>query len=140
MTIPRATYTGAGDVRLRFPYCRTLDDRLKTEIPPYARDYGPFDKTWTIATSYAALGVRLLMAMFPGARFERPDPRSVPEAMPGNHCALAVLHLLPSAPPELIEGAYRILARLHHPDVGGDGETMKRLNAARDALHKRVTA
>jgi curved DNA-binding protein CbpA len=45
-----------------------------------------------------------------------------------------VLHLLPSAPPELIEGAYKILARLSHPDVGGDPEAMRALNEARDAL------
>ena len=51
-----------------------------------------------------------------------------------------MLHLLPSAPPELIAGAYRILARLHHPDVGGDAETMNRLNAARDLLRERVPA
>jgi curved DNA-binding protein CbpA len=45
-----------------------------------------------------------------------------------------VLHLLPSAPPELIDAASGTLARLHHPDVGGDPETMRTLNDARDAL------
>lgn len=31
---------------------------------------------------------------------------------------------------EAIKGAYRDLARKHHPDLGGDLETMKALNAA----------
>jgi DnaJ homolog subfamily A member 2 len=44
------------------------------------------------------------------------------------------LHLLPSAPPEVRRAAYRALAMLHHPDKGGDVETMKRINAAWECL------
>jgi len=42
----------------------------------------------------------------------------------------AVLHLLPTAPMAIIEAVWRALARLHHPDVGGDEELFKRLSAA----------
>ena len=39
--------------------------------------------------------------------------------------AFATLHLLPSAPPELVQAAHRTLVKIHHPDVaGGDGQTM----------------
>jgi hypothetical protein len=38
---------------------------------------------------------------------------------------------------EQIKGAYRDLARQHHPDLGGDLETMKALNAA---YHKALAA
>jgi hypothetical protein len=40
------------------------------------------------------------------------------------------LHLLPSAPTEVIRAAFKALAMKHHPDHGGDEEQMKRLNAA----------
>jgi curved DNA-binding protein CbpA len=33
-----------------------------------------------------------------------------------------------------VRAAYRALAARHHPDVGGDESTMKRLNAAYAAL------
>jgi curved DNA-binding protein CbpA len=44
--------------------------------------------------------------------------------------ASARLHLLPDAPPELIKAAYRELAKLNHPDKGGNEEAMKLLNEA----------
>jgi len=57
--------------------------------------------------------------------------------------AYGVLHLLPSAPPELVTVAYRTLAQLHHPDRGGDAAAMVRLNQAvailRDGLMKRAS-
>jgi DnaJ domain len=48
----------------------------------------------------------------------------------------SVLHLRESAPVEVIRGAYRALALLHHPDRGGDTETMKRVNNAWDQICK----
>ena len=140
MTIPRATYTRTGDVRLRFPFSRRLVTALKAEIPGYARSYSPTDKSWTVVASYAAVAVRLLLSVYPHAAIRRMDSRAEPAAIRAADRALAELHLLPSAPPELIAGAYRILARLHHPDVGGDPEAMTRLNDARDFLRERVPA
>jgi hypothetical protein len=136
-TIPRATYSGSGDVALRFPFDARLVELLKSEIPAYARSYDPAEKTWTVAADYAALAVDLLRQRFPDARIERPGTR--PHSAPtGSSRPFAVLHLLPTAPPELIEGAYKILARLHHPDRGGSTEAMQALNEARDALKELV--
>lgn len=57
--------------------------------------------------------------------------------------AYARLHLLPTAPPELVDAAYRTLARLHHPDHGGDTATMTAINEAaallREARHARAS-
>jgi hypothetical protein len=39
-----------------------------------------------------------------------------------------------------IEDAHRRLAMKHHPDRGGDSDTMGRINAARDALLERLTS
>lgn len=60
-----------------------------------------------------------------------PRPASAPPADP-----YAVLHLLPTAPAELVRAAYRVMAQLHHPDKGGDDLTMKRINNAFEALTK----
>ncbi len=50
--------------------------------------------------------------------------------------ALAVLGLRRDAPAVVIQAAWRALCRVHHPDVGGDVERMKRINAARDVLER----
>jgi curved DNA-binding protein CbpA len=42
----------------------------------------------------------------------------------------AVLQIHPRAAPEVARAAYRALARLYHPDHGGDGREMIRLNEA----------
>ena len=45
-----------------------------------------------------------------------------------------VLQVHPSAEPEVIRAAYRILARKYHPDHGGDARRMIELNDAWDVL------
>jgi DnaJ-domain-containing protein 1 len=46
----------------------------------------------------------------------------------------ALLHVSRHAPPEVIEAAYRALAKRYHPDVGGSEAAMKQLNRARDMI------
>lgn len=48
--------------------------------------------------------------------------------------ALAILHLRASAPLPVIDAAWKALVRVHHPDVGGDAELCKMINAARDVV------
>src|ERR1035437_7427927 len=45
-----------------------------------------------------------------------------------------VLQVVPDAEPEVIQAAYRALARKHHPDVGGSEVQMAMLNAAWETL------
>jgi len=45
-----------------------------------------------------------------------------------------VLQVAPDAEPEVIQAAYRALARKHHPDVGGSELQMAMLNAAWETL------
>ena len=45
-----------------------------------------------------------------------------------------VLQVDPSANPLVIQAAYRALAQIFHPDVSGDADEMKRLNAAWEVL------
>jgi curved DNA-binding protein CbpA len=45
-----------------------------------------------------------------------------------------ILQVDPAASPLVIQAAYRVLAQIFHPDVAGDEDLMKRLNAAWDVL------
>ncbi len=46
--------------------------------------------------------------------YTRPSPLDDPLSD-----AYRTLHLLPSAPPEVVQAAHRALVKLHHPDVAG---------------------
>lgn len=50
--------------------------------------------------------------------------------------AFLTLYVTGNAPKEVIKAAYRALAQMHHPDSGGDTETMARINAAYQELQK----
>jgi hypothetical protein len=50
--------------------------------------------------------------------------------------AFATLYLAENAPKQVVTAAFRALAAVHHPDKGGDAETMARINAAYDELKK----
>ena len=52
--------------------------------------------------------------------------------------AFATLHLLPTAPPELVQAAHRALTKLHHPDVGGDTQLMTRINLAMQLIREQT--
>lgn len=52
----------------------------------------------------------------------------------------SVLHLLPTAPPEVVKAAYKALAQLHHPDRGGDLRQMQNINAAYSEVTRRLAA
>jgi hypothetical protein len=50
--------------------------------------------------------------------------------------AFATLHLLPSAPAWATEAVYKAAVRVHHPDAGGDGQTMVRINLAMERIRE----
>jgi hypothetical protein len=54
--------------------------------------------------------------------------------MPTGDDSFAVLGLLQTAVPEVCEAAYKALVKLNHPDVGGNTEIMKQINAAWDKV------
>ena len=74
-------------------------------------------------------------------RWYRPEPyaRAVPPRGPVGHAPnveprrtdhYRVLQVDPAANPLVIQAAYRVLARIFHPDLDGDDEQMKRINQA----------
>lgn len=52
----------------------------------------------------------------------------------------AALWLAKGAPREVVTAAYRALARIHHPDVGGSEEQMKKINDAYENLTRKRRA
>ena len=55
-------------------------------------------------------------------------------ALPAPEQPFQVLGVSANATRSEVERAYRALASKHHPDRGGDEQTMARINAARDAM------
>lgn len=77
----------------------------------------------------------LIRKLFPGLIAAPPLPPP-PLNIPPHYAAL---HLTPGCPLAVAEAAYRALARQHHPDLGGDPERMKTINAAIERLRKELT-
>jgi hypothetical protein len=113
-------------------------ETLKNFIKPQFRRYQPTLKRWHISDAAAPSFHNWIgyLRGYLGATplWSQEDEPSRATAPAQGEDAYAALHLLPSAPPELIKAAYRTLAKLHHPDHGGDEAKMKALNAAFEKL------
>ncbi len=132
-----------GVLTFRGPYIPALIAGFKS-LPFRFRDYAPDDgKLWTIKPPYAEEALTLILRYAPDAEVEysRQSRTHRTDAPPsGGNDYFATLHLRPTAPPELIDAAYRTLAKRFHPDRGGDTATMQQLNGAYAALRERVGA
>jgi DnaJ-domain-containing protein 1 len=109
-----------------------LIEALKDRVPAYDRTYSPASKEWLIdASARADLEMWLDDARevcgasveWQPTKHKRTHTRTAPDAF-------ATLHLLPSAPPEVVRASYKALAMKHHPDHGGDTEAMQKINEA----------
>jgi hypothetical protein len=116
-----------------------LED-LKAAIPYRFRNWDPARKVWTIAPAYADLAIELFLHHFPTAETPRRGRSRTTATAPPAGSPFAVLHLRETAPPQLVDAAYRCLAKLHHPDVNGDATTMRQLTEAHEELRRRLSA
>ena len=150
MITQRATVYPAG-VLLSAPYdpiaTPALVEALKRLVPQTSRRYLHDSREWFIASAYVDQVIALFRNCFPNAEVIHTDGPPPPPAQPrplAGEQEYAVLHLLPSAPCELIEAAYRVLAKAHHPDRHPAARrdqahrTMLAINAAYEALHAHV--
>ncbi len=117
-----------------FPYDAFVVAELKRAVPAPLRTYDPDTKTWTISARYVERVYHVLDQVFgevdiEGSRTGTSDHRQRASGDP-----YQVLHLLPSAPDEVVTVVYRTLAKLHHPDRGGEHDAMLALNQAYDAI------
>ena len=145
MSIPQqaqATRLPGGGMAFTFPYDADLIEALKTEVPARHRSYDPTTRGWAVTDPRLAEQALALVAwFFPDvAVLDGPHAPRDPRPIRRDDAAFGELHLAPSAPPEVLDAAYRALARLHHPDLGGSNAAMQRLNAAYDALRTKGVA
>lgn len=113
-------------------------ESLKTFVSAAHRTYCPDAKLWTVNesgyrelirwTNYCQQNIGAEIKWLPEADDESED--EPPRHRQPKIEAFATLHLLPTACPELVKSAFRILARQHHPDHGGSTEAMQKINKA----------
>ncbi len=121
---------------------RLCIDTLKSSITPDMRSYNPATREWFVDEDAAGRMRRWLeycranlyaeVEWLDGEAYADPEAEwTPPPQKPKAVDPYVTLHLLPSAPPEVVKAAYKALATLHHPDKpGGDGERMKVINDA----------
>ena len=138
--IPHLVFRENGSADLRFPYRRELVDALKATVPPAERDYDPATKIWTVSPYYVTVAHGLMSQAFGHVEVFGDSTRQAsppPNPIRSTDRDFAILHLLPSAPPALVEAAFRCLSKELHPDLGGAHEGMVALNRAVGALRAR---
>ena len=137
----RVDHRPDGSIALTFSYRRWVVDQLKAHIPVSERTYEPNTKTWYVSPPWGSVAIGILERSFDHVHIERDgERRPEPSPIRANDQFYRDLHLLPSAPPAVVSAAYRALARLHHPDAGGDTSKMQTVNGAFEALRLRGAA
>lgn len=115
-------------------------ESLKSNIPRWLRSYDPDARCWRVDDRDHLRAWLSSLQYWDDLRVEwsserQYNPPRQPRPAPRAD-AYKALHLLETAPPELVKCAHKCLALLHHPDRGGDPEVMKRINNAVDVLTK----
>jgi hypothetical protein len=122
---------GDGGYFIFTPYDALYVSMLKAGLHPQMRGWDPEKKAWWIAPDAIEQAIDIARQFF-SLSFDN----ATPTAISAESSAIDSLYLLPGAPERVVKAAYRELSKLHHPDVGGDDATMKRVNAAFERLMK----
>jgi hypothetical protein len=161
---PAARVESAANLRgvyLYTPYDAFFVAQLKDAVPAELRQWDGDNKRWYVFESHAEAAVRIARAYWPDIDLSRygtaqeqgwrrtyqrggqrqqsssrgsyREPWSNASAPASDH---ATLYVTIDAPPEVVRAAYKALAIKHHPDKGGDSQTMQRVNGAFDRLKK----
>jgi hypothetical protein len=131
--MPLAAVVTVGDderLILRSPYDPALVEALKDAIPRAYREWDAAAKVWRIDPDWGDVVLQALTDIGVSVVDKRPAVPSPTTVAPKLQEACIELCIRPEAPVEVAEAAYKALARLHHPDVGGDTAKMQALNNA----------
>ncbi len=135
MTSPLIAWHPDGSAAdVTFPFDAFVVGEIKRAVPSPLRTYDPDTRTWTVAARYVGDIYHILDRVFGGVDIEGSRTGTSDRGRPTGGDPYQVLHLRPTAPPELVDAAYRCLARLHHPDRGGSTTTMQAINAAAEQI------
>jgi hypothetical protein len=112
---------------VEFDYNVEMVDAIKQHIPSRQRSWKPNVKQWWFRAE-VIVAVCALADKHCGRYVHVEELYTPTDETPAS--AYAMLHLLPTAPPEVVNAAYRALAKRVHPDAGGDTAKMQEINAA----------
>jgi hypothetical protein len=124
----------AADVQ--FPYDADVVAELKRLVPSPLRSYDPDSKTWTIPARYVSAVWYILYQVFDEVDMQGSRTGTADRGRPSRDDPWVILHLRPTAPPELVTAAHRCLAKLNHPDTGGNTATMQMINHAVEQIRE----
>jgi hypothetical protein len=114
-------------VFFRFSYSPPVIEQLKMRISSGCRRWVPDKRAWWVRIDFADFARSIITG-----EAQSSQPNSDKDQW-------AVLWLKRGAPFSVVRAAYRAMAALHHPDIGGDEEKMKEINCAYDALCKELS-
>jgi len=136
------------EIWVRTPYKQEFVDWVKGEVAIGCRYWDKTDNVWVISYSYEDDLIVECFKLFdavdrmgtrPAERLKAKAWKRPTQSPLDSGTAYDVFHLQPSAPPEVINAAYRAMSKLYHPDVydGPDAtEQMKKINDAYDKIRK----
>ncbi|MGI8477527.1 MAG: hypothetical protein ACR2OO_14325 [Thermomicrobiales bacterium] len=130
----------SNEANIRFPYSPAVVELIKSSVPASHRSWTAVSKTWTVRDPFIDHIAGVLRRCCGEVIVRDLRQAAAPAASQFLDPDFQVLHLLPSAPRELVESAYKTLSKLVHPDRGGDPETMLRINIAVDRIRGRLSA
>ncbi len=137
MTSPLIVWHPDGSAAdVTFPFDAFVVGELKRSVPSPLRSYDPGTKTWTVRARYVSTVFHILAQVFGEVDVEGSRSGAADHGRPTGGDPYVVLHLLPTAPPELVSAAHKVLARLHHPDAGGSTALMQRINGAVEQIRE----
>lgn len=122
-----------GSARLYTPFDAGFVAELKARLPASLRRWDKPDKCWIIEATAIFRAVSLAEQYYGAVEDIPATPSRFLVTTPH-----ATLHLLPDAPADLVPVVYRHLAKVNHPDRGGDTREMQRINAAYETICKAV--
>ena len=139
-------YNGERGIFVKTPYSQEFVEELKLMVPKQWRGWDATTKEWFIHVEGEGLLAAVLASTLKRSlrtllgedqRREAPPPPPPPrQPPPSSEVAryFEILHLLESAPDEVVQAARKALAARHHPDRGGSTEQMARINDAVDRI------
>jgi hypothetical protein len=126
MALKAAILRQEGKLLLQTGYNVLLVKLLYT-LPEKERVYRDENKTWYIDPKHEQTIINWLQRF--GYMITDVDA-----AIPAGDDSFAILGLLQTATWEVCEAAYKALVKANHPDIGGNPEIMKQINAAWDRI------
>ena len=116
------------------PYDADFVANLKWSLPSRARRWDPELKVWRVERRYLYVLEGLLREYFDSVLYDIDEEPTTRQEAP--QAPYAALHLLPSAPTELIDAAYKALAQIYHPDRNPRADATRIMQVINDAYEQ----